>query len=166
MSSSASAARPSSSRAAQGASRAAAFKAAILARMSQENVELAQRSVEAVNRRDLDGLLALMDEDVESVSRIAAMEGGLHGLEGVHRWWESWFGAFPDYVIEVDEVRDREDLVFMAIRAQGHGAGSRVPFEDAVWHASRWRGGKCVWWRICVTWAEAVEAADDWAPKS
>ncbi len=127
--------------------------------MSQENVELARRSYEAVNRRDLDGLLALMDDDVEAVSRIVAMEGGLHGHDGMRRWWESWFTAFPDYQIEVDEVRDREDFVFAAFRAHGHGAGSQLPFEDTVWHASRWRRGKCIWWRVCSTWREALEAA-------
>ena len=127
--------------------------------MSQENVELAYRSYDAVNRRDLDALLALMDEDVESVSRIVAVEGGLHGHAGIRRWWDSWFGAFPDYNIEVVEVRDREDFVFAAFRARGHGAGSHLPFEDTVWHASRWRRGKCIWWRVCATWTEALEAA-------
>jgi ketosteroid isomerase-like protein len=127
--------------------------------MSQENVELLYRSYDAVNRRDLDGLLALMDDDVEAVSRIAAMEGGLHGHDGMRRWWESWLGAFPDYKIEVDAVRDRGDFVFAALRAQGHGAGSQLPFEDTLWHASRWRRGKCIWWRVFPTWAEALEAA-------
>lgn len=78
--------------------------------MSQENVELAYRSYDAVNRRDLDGLLALMDDDVEAVSRITAMEGGLRGHDGMRRWWDSWFSAFPDYTIEVVEVRDRADF--------------------------------------------------------
>ena len=82
-------------------------------------MELLYRSYDAVNRRDLDGLLALMDDDVEAVSRIAAMEGGLHGHDGMRRWWESWLGAFPDYKIEVDEVRDRGDFVFAALRAPG-----------------------------------------------
>ena len=51
--------------------------------MSQENVELAREAIGAVNRRDLDGLLELMDDNVEAVSRIAAMEGGLHGHDGM-----------------------------------------------------------------------------------
>jgi len=95
--------------------------------MSEENVELAYRSYDAVNRRDLDGLLALMDDDVEAVSRIVAMEGGLHGHDGIRRWWESWFSAFPDYKIEVDEVRDRGDFVFAAfmLTATVRAASSR-----------------------------------------
>ena len=44
--------------------------------MSQENIRLAYGVVDAMNERDLGAYLALMDEDVEVVSRIAAMEGG------------------------------------------------------------------------------------------
>jgi ketosteroid isomerase-like protein len=43
--------------------------------MSRENVDLALRAFEAVNRRDLDAFLALMDDDVEGVTRIAVIEG-------------------------------------------------------------------------------------------
>jgi ketosteroid isomerase-like protein len=127
--------------------------------MSEENVELARQSIDAVNRRDLDALLGLMDEDVESVSRIAAMEGGLHGHDGVRRWWQAWFEAFPDYSIEVVEMRDLGEVALATFRAVGHGAGSEVPFEDKVWHASRWRNGKCAWWQVFYTEAEALEAA-------
>jgi ketosteroid isomerase-like protein len=128
--------------------------------MPQENVELLHLSVDAVNRRDLVSFLALMDEDVESVSRIVAIEGGLQGHAGVRRWWESWLDAFPDYTIEIVEAQEIGDVVLAALRAVGHGAGSVLPFEDRVWHASQWRSGKCVWWRVFNTQAEALEAAE------
>jgi hypothetical protein len=50
--------------------------------MSEENVELHYRSIDAVNRRDLEAFLALMDVAVEAVSRIVTVEGGLHA------WWQ------------------------------------------------------------------------------
>jgi ketosteroid isomerase-like protein len=127
--------------------------------MSQENVDLAYRAFDAINRRDLGALLALMDDDVEAVSRTVAMEGGLRGHDGMRRWWENWLAVFPDYNIEVVEMRDLGDLAVAALRALGHGAGSDVPFQDTIWHASRWRGGKCVWWRTFPTGDEALEAA-------
>jgi ketosteroid isomerase-like protein len=126
--------------------------------MSQENVELGYRAIDALNRRDLDALLELMDEDVESVSRIVAMEGGLHGHDGVRRWWKSWFDTFPDYRLEIVEMRDRRDVVVATVRAVGHGAGSDLPVEDNIFQASRWRDGKCVWWQVFRTKAEALEA--------
>jgi len=66
--------------------------------MSEENVELVRRSLDAVNRRDLEALIALMDHEVRVVSRIAAVEGGLlRGHEGIRKWWDNWLEAFPDW---------------------------------------------------------------------
>jgi ketosteroid isomerase-like protein len=127
--------------------------------MSQENVELALQAFDAVNRRHLDALLALMDDDVEIVTRIAAVEGGLHGHDGMRRWWENMFTAFPDYYFEAVDVRDLGDVTLASLRALGHGPGSDVPFEDLLRHASQWRRGQCVWWRAFETEAEAFEAA-------
>ena len=128
--------------------------------MSQENVELAQRAYEAFNRRDLGAYLALMDDDVEAVPRMVAMEGGhhYHGHTGVRRWWEDLFDVFPDFVIEGAEVRDLGDLTFGTVRLRGHGAGSDTPTDEAIWSVIRWRRGKCVWWRTYDTRAEALEA--------
>jgi ketosteroid isomerase-like protein len=126
--------------------------------MSQQNVELHHRSIDAVTRRDLDAFLYLTDPDVEVVSRIVSLEGGLHGHAGVRRWWTEWFAAFPDYNIEVAKMSDFGEVTVAAMRALGHGAGSAVPFEDTVWLACRWRDGKCLWWQVFYTWAEALEA--------
>jgi ketosteroid isomerase-like protein len=127
--------------------------------MSEENVELAYRAFDAINRRDLHRFLALMDDDVEIVSRIVAMEGGLHGHDGVRRWWENWFSVFPDYDIEVLDLGALGDRIVAALRALGHGAGSDLPFEDTIWLTTRWRRGKCVWWRTFYTRDDALEAA-------
>src|SRR5436305_13063294 len=86
--------------------------------MSKENVELAHRSVDAFNRRDLDALLALMDEDVEGVPPLASMEGNYHGHAGIRRWWVSPFQGLPDFTIEVVEVRDPGDLTVAVLRAR------------------------------------------------
>jgi ketosteroid isomerase-like protein len=126
--------------------------------MSEENLRLHRRAIDAVNRRDLDGMLALMDDGVEVMSRIVAIEGGLHGHSGVRQWWESWFNAFPDYDIEVEEIRDSGDATLASLRAVTHGAGSDVPLADVIWQAGRWRDGRCVWWRVFTTEDEALEA--------
>jgi ketosteroid isomerase-like protein len=129
--------------------------------MSQENVELTYRAMEAFNRRDLDAYLALMDDDVEIVPRIGAMEGesSYRGHDGTRRWWNNVFGVFPDWSVEMVEVRDLGDLTFATTRLSGHGAGSTAPTDQATWFMARWRRGKCVWWRTFQTRAEALEAA-------
>jgi ketosteroid isomerase-like protein len=128
--------------------------------MSQENVELAHRSFEAISRQDLDGFLALMDRDVVAVPRILAVEGGaLRGHDGIRTWWESIFGAFPDFDAEVISVRGVADLTISNIRVHGHGEGSATPFEDNIWVVSRLRDGKAVRWENLRSEAEALEAA-------
>jgi SnoaL-like domain len=95
---------------------------------------------------------------VEIVTRIAVIEGGRHGHDGVRRWWENMITAFPDYDIEVVDVHEVGDVTLASLRALGHGAGSDVRFEDLLWHVGRWRRGKCVWWRGFDTESEALEA--------
>jgi hypothetical protein len=48
-------------------------------------VELHYRSIDTVNRRDLAAFLAPKDDDVKAVSRIVAVEGALHGHDGIRR---------------------------------------------------------------------------------
>jgi hypothetical protein len=127
--------------------------------MSQDNLEIAYRAIDAINQRDLDAFLALMDEEVQSVPRLVAVEGDLHGHDGIRRWWDSLLDAFPDFSIVVVEGRGVGDVALITIRALGHGAGSAVPFDDKTWHASRWQRGRCVWWQVFNTEAEALEAA-------
>ena len=133
---------------------------AILGRvMSRENVELGLRAADAFNRRDWDAFVALMDDEVEVESRLVAMEGGYHGHDGLRRWWKDVLGAFPDYTVEIEEIRDLGEVTLSRIRGLGHSAGSDTPILDPSWQPTRWRDGKCIWWRICSTEEEALEAA-------
>lgn len=128
--------------------------------MSEENIALAYRAVDMLNRRDLDGLLALMAEDVEAEPRLAPMEGGYRRHEGVRRWWGSLFEGIPDFTAEVVEVRDYgDDLVIAVMHNRGHGAESATPFEETTWLPIVIRQGKCVWWGNFITEREALEAA-------
>ena len=94
-----------------------------------------------------------------SRARLPWRAASLHGHDGIRRWWKDLFDVFPDFSVEVVEVRDLGDLTLAALRARGHGAGSDTPTEETVWHVARWRHGKCVWWRTFDTRAEALEAA-------
>ena len=128
--------------------------------MSHENLELARRAFDAFNRRDLDAMLALSHEEVVVESRLAAMEGGYHGRDGVRRWWKNTFDVLPDYELEVEEVRELEgEFTLARIHARAHGAGSAAPLDEIIWHAAQWRDGRYVWWRNLMTEEEALEAA-------
>jgi ketosteroid isomerase-like protein len=111
-----------------------------------------------MNRRDLRAFLALMDADVEAVSILVGMEGDYHGHAGTRRFWENLLDAFPDFGVEVLEVRDLGDLTLATVRTYGHGSDTDTPFEMPLWQIGRWRGGKCVWWRSYGRRADALEA--------
>jgi ketosteroid isomerase-like protein len=126
--------------------------------MSRENVDLARAAFEAINRRDVDALLELMDDEVHAESRLVAVEGGYNGRAGMRRWWIDLFGMFPDFAVELQELQDLGDVVLTRFRDQGHSAASDVPLGDVRWHLSGWHDGRCIWWRVCSSEAEALDA--------
>ena len=126
--------------------------------VSQENVDRALEFLDAFNRRDLDAVVALADDGIEVESRLVAMEGGYRGHEGLRTWWRDFLGVFPDYTLELEEVRDLGDVTLGRMRGWGHGADSATPLVDPFWIPMMWRDGKLVWWRNCATEAEALEA--------
>ncbi|MET0512459.1 MAG: nuclear transport factor 2 family protein [Thermoleophilaceae bacterium] len=119
--------------------------------MSQENVNRALELLDAFNRRDLDAFTALTHDQIEVESRLVAMEGGYHGHKGLRRWWEDFLGAFPDYNLEVEELRDLGDVTLGHMRGWGHAANSATPLVDPFWIPMRWRDKKLIWWRNCAT---------------
>jgi SnoaL-like domain len=128
--------------------------------MSEENVERTLAMARAFNRRDWDAFVALTHDEIQVESRLVAMEGAYTGHAGLRRWWDNFLGVFPDYEIEVQELRDLGgDVTLAHIRGWGHGADSATPLIDPFWMPQRWRDGKCVWWRNCTTESEALEAA-------
>jgi len=126
--------------------------------MSQENAELTHQAYDAFNRRDSAAFVELMDADVEASSRLAAMEGGYHGHDGIRRWWKNLLDAIPDFTIEVIEVRELGDVTLTKMHTSGHGADSGSPLEETAWVAVEWRDKKVVWWGIFATEAEALQA--------
>jgi ketosteroid isomerase-like protein len=128
--------------------------------MSQENVDrVFYELADAFNRCDQDAFLALWDEDAELVSRLVAIEGAYHGHDGIRRWWESVFDAWPDLTFEVVALRAiKDDLTLATVIFRGHGGGSGVPVEQMQWHVARWRDKKTVWLKVYAAEAEALEA--------
>jgi hypothetical protein len=127
--------------------------------MSQDDVDRSLRVIEAVNERDLDAYLELMDDDVEAISRLAPLEGAYRGHNGIRTWWDNVLGTWPDFRIEIVDARALGDGATIGeMRMHGVGAGSGIPSDWTVFLPGRWRAGKCVWWGSFATKAEALEA--------
>ena len=131
--------------------------------MSQENVELTRRAFDALGRRDLDEFVAFHDPSCEIRPLLAAVAGDYHGRAGVREWLDDLFGAFPDFTIRLDDVREVGDrtLARTHISAHGaHGMDSAVPMIDQLsWVLSEIRDGRVIWWGTFRTEREALEAA-------
>ena len=129
--------------------------------MSEENVELAHRTFDAFNRRDSQAFLAFIDPDVEFVSGSGLIEGGSrHGHDGIRAWWDELFSVYPDWTVEVLEVREiADDRLVATVRGHGHGAGSGAPIDTLLWQAVRLRERKIVWWSTHTSEADALKAA-------
>ena len=92
-------------------------------------MELTRRAFQAFNDRDLDTVLAGLHDEVEAFPRLAAVEGGYRGHDGVRRWWAQLLGGFPDVHVEILEVRDLGEFIVLALRLRGRGAESDTPHQ-------------------------------------
>ena len=99
--------------------------------MSEGNVELTHRVIEAFNRRDLAGYLELVDPNVEFTPYEVWVQGGnpYRGHTGVKTWWEDSFAVLPDLKAEIYEVRDFGEKTLLHGRLRAQGAGSGAPVE-------------------------------------
>jgi hypothetical protein len=116
--------------------------------MSQENVDLHRRAIEAFNQRDLDGFLALMDPSVEFTPYERALErpGPYRDHADIRVWWANAFEPFPDVRVELAAVREFREITIASGRIHGTGAGSGAPFDRQWCGAAKWSDEKMVWW--------------------
>ena len=117
--------------------------------MSERNVELHRRWIEAYNARDMEGFLGSCDPGVEFYSLFAAVGGVTlyRGHEGVRRWWrefeESWDGARIEPEVFFD--LGAETLFFAVLH--GRGRQSEVEVEMPYAAVTRWNDGLVVYFR-------------------
>jgi ketosteroid isomerase-like protein len=128
--------------------------------MSQENVEVVKRAVEAVNRRDIDGYLACCTRDVQLITPVAEIAGGYEGPDGIRRFFADVGDTGPDFQLMIERVEaigpDRV-LALMLVTATGRASG--IPQEARTGNVYDLAGGKIERIRIFVDREEALGAA-------
>jgi ketosteroid isomerase-like protein len=100
--------------------------------MSQENVEIVRQIMDAWNRRDIEGLIALVDPEVEYVNSPTAVEPGTRrGLDAVaavaRTQWETLDGR-----LVTDRLHDRGDQIISEGRVSGLMPGSEARIDTPV----------------------------------
>lgn len=103
--------------------------------------EIVAEIYEAISGGHLESAAASFDEEIVLVVHGPNVETGTYrGREGVSRWFGRWFGAFaPGYTMEVEEVREFGNRIFVVQRHHGQGRTSGVPVEM--------RNGALIWVR-------------------
>jgi ketosteroid isomerase-like protein len=104
------------------------------ARMSQANIELVRRGIEAFNRRDFDAALATVRDDVtweRFLSRAEADTAEVRGKEELRAVWESQVEAV-DIRLEPEEFIAAGDKVIVPSRMVARGTGSEIALSAPV----------------------------------
>jgi ketosteroid isomerase-like protein len=100
--------------------------------MSQQNVEIVRRALEAFRDGDLEGALALGHPEIVS-TRVDPDGAVFHGHDGLLQLMADWMEGFEDWSYRAEEYVDAGDLVVVHIRQWGRGAGSGAPVEAHNW---------------------------------
>ena len=129
--------------------------------MSEENVEIVRRIMEAFERRDTKASFAPFDPAVVwDASRIPdPMAGVYHGHEGIREFWRQWLGSFEAHGTHVETLIDAGDNVVLGLRLGGRGKTSGAAVEMRRWAVYRIRNGLVIHVGIFETEAEALKAA-------
>ena len=108
--------------------------------------DIYRRAVEAFNRRDLDGWLAFMDEDIEIESRFSRLgDTRFRGHESIRQWWDDLGDAWDVLEVVPEEVRESApDETLALIHLNGRGRGSGLEVREPAAHRVRYRDGKWV----------------------
>ena len=129
--------------------------------MSQENVEIARKAMEAFNRRDRDAWLALNDPEVEFRADPEWPESGtVAGREAVWDFIMSLADAWERDDFEMVEVTEAgDDKIVVRYRRPVQGKTSGIADVLDYWCVETFRGKKVLSHVWFASRAEALEAA-------
>jgi ketosteroid isomerase-like protein len=127
--------------------------------MSQENVELSRRLLDAWNQRDVEATIALADpECVWRPVLEETIEGQTYrGHAGLREYYDDLASQGVESQGELTEFRDLGDRV-IGLGRLSFKSPTGVELESEVACTLRWSGGKCVEAQTWLSHAQALEA--------
>jgi ketosteroid isomerase-like protein len=132
--------------------------------MSQENVEIVRRSLDAYNGGDLNAFLACLHPDVlweenHPVFGFVGLDPVYEGHEGVRRWWDATREPWTAVEAEIHEMTPAgDDTLVIRVTLHGTGAGSGVVVKLPFFHVFDFSGGRIARRRLYPERLEALEA--------
>ncbi len=124
-------------------------------------MEIAERGIDAFNRRDVEALAEVTALDFEWFPALpGAVEGdGYQGLQGIETYLGEIRDTWEDLCMVGGELRDLGDRVLWLGRTEGRGRGSGVPVDTPLAVIYDIRGGKVSRARAYLDHDEALQAA-------
>jgi uncharacterized protein len=132
--------------------------------MSQENVEVVRKAVEAFIEGDFDRALDFFDAEVvyEVTSATGPEPGVYQGHDGLRRAFGPWMASWDEYEFGLHELIDAGDHVVAVGWDRGRAKASGVPVERPdVAFVYEVRNGTIVNAWMYATKADAFAAVDD-----
>jgi ketosteroid isomerase-like protein len=129
--------------------------------MSQENVDVARRMLQAFNDGDVEAIVAECDPTVEwEEQSIPGVEPLYRGHEGVRRWWAATILQEELGSLEgrLEGVKEADDTVIASVRFEAEGTSSGARVQMPVHLVLTFRDGKLIRRQVFLTFAEALEA--------
>jgi ketosteroid isomerase-like protein len=127
--------------------------------MSEENVEIVRRHIDAYGSGDYEAALAAYHPEVVCDATVRP-EGRIYrGREGVAEAIRVWAGTWDEWRWEIEELIDARDKVLMVVREFARGKGSGVNVVQQTFWVYTLRGGQIVHAEVLVDRDEALEAA-------
>ena len=131
--------------------------------MSQENVTLARKAIDALDRRDFDALLAFVSPDVvwEALEGLVGIGDVYRGRAEVREWGERMSQDTEAGIqIAIEEMAELDDdRVFIALFLTARRRGSGVPIEYRAWQIVWFANGLISRRQVFWTRAEALKSA-------
>ena len=129
--------------------------------MAQKNVEVVRSFYDAWARDQFPGPTQLMDQEIEYVNPVGAVEPGTRrGIASFSRAVEKIFEGWETWQMEPEEFKAVGDQVAVVLRYQARGRGSGVEVggrESALWTL---RDGKVIRYAWFHGPGDALEAAE------
>lgn len=128
--------------------------------MSEENVEIIRRAVDAVNRGDRDAAVADLSPDAEYIPSEAFPESRVRrGPEDVKEFLTWLWDEFEDARLDPHEFIDTGDKILVSTTISARGRQSGVEAAWDIWHVWEIRAGKVIRCQAFVSEDQAREAA-------
>jgi len=127
--------------------------------MSQENVELVQKTIEVANRRDFDALDDIATADYEWHNAPGLPGGGVHrGRETVKAYLREYLDTWETYTVEEERIIVAGERVVQLCQLHATGKGSGVTLDTPIAYVHTLRDGKFARTMAFLHHAEALEA--------